>query len=147
MTNTPQGRRRARQDRLTKPQGSLGQLEALSIQLAGMTGDPLPRINRPGIFVFAADHGVAARGVSAFPAEVTAQMVLNYERGGAVINVLAREIGATLTVADVGVASELPHDLGVLHRKIRLGNGGLDARAGDDARRGDPGDPNGNGYF
>ncbi|BDI31708.1 nicotinate-nucleotide--dimethylbenzimidazole phosphoribosyltransferase [Capsulimonas corticalis] len=112
---------RERQDRLTKPQGSLGQLEALSIQLAGITGNPLPRTDRPGIFVFAADHGVAARGVSAYPAEVTAQMVLNYARGGAVINVLAKQIGAELTVADVGVSSALPDDLIIHHRKVRLG--------------------------
>ncbi|MCW3059045.1 MAG: Nicotinate-nucleotide--dimethylbenzimidazole phosphoribosyltransferase [Capsulimonas sp.] len=112
---------RVRQDQLTKPQGSLGRLEDLSIQLAGITGNPLPRIDRPGIFVFAADHGVAARGVSAYPSEVTAQMVWNYARGGAVINVLAQQIGAQLAVADVGVSSVLPEDLGIVHRKIRLG--------------------------
>ncbi len=112
---------RSRQNRLTKPNGSLARLEDLSIQLAGMTGTEIPDIDPAVIFVYAADHGVAARGVSAYPPEVTAQMVLNYARGGAVINTLAAQIGAKLMVADVGVASDLPASLPILHRKVRPG--------------------------
>ena len=81
---------RARQNLLTKPQGSLGRLEALSIQLAGISGQPLPRMDRKAVIVLAGDHGIVAEGVSAYPAEVTAQMVLNFLRGGAAVNVLAR---------------------------------------------------------
>ena len=77
---------RARQDMLTKPRGSLGRLEELSIQLAGMRADPFPSVERKAVIVMAADHGVASEGVSAYPAEVTAQMVLNFLRGGAAIN-------------------------------------------------------------
>jgi nicotinate-nucleotide--dimethylbenzimidazole phosphoribosyltransferase len=113
---------RRRQDRLTKPTGSLGRLEDLSIQIAGVTGQPLPKIDPTVIFVFAADHGVAsARAVSAYPVEVTAQMVLNYAREGAVITVLARQLGARVVVADIGVASELPANLPIQHSKVRLG--------------------------
>ena len=89
--------------RLTKPAGSLGRLEALAIQVAGIRGRFDGRLDRRAIVVFAADHGVAARGVSAYPAEVTAQMVANMRSGGAAVNVLASAIGAELTVVDVGV--------------------------------------------
>lgn len=112
---------RARQDRLTKPTGSLGRLEELSIQLAGATGKPIPSVDSGVIFVYAADHGVAAAGVSAYPSEVTAQMVLNYVAGGAVINALARYTRSKLLVADVGVAVDLPDNLPILHRKVRRG--------------------------
>ncbi|HEX9333878.1 MAG TPA: nicotinate-nucleotide--dimethylbenzimidazole phosphoribosyltransferase, partial [Anaerolineales bacterium] len=95
---------RARQDTLTKPRGSLGRLEELSIQLAGMKADPFPSVERKAVIVMAADHGVALEGVSAYPTEVTAQMVLNFLRGGAAINVLARQAGARVTVVDIGVA-------------------------------------------
>ncbi len=81
---------RARQDTLTKPRGSLGRLEELSIQLAGMKADPFPSVERKAVIVMAADHGVAHEGVSAYPSDVTAQMVLSFLRGGAAINVLAR---------------------------------------------------------
>jgi nicotinate-nucleotide--dimethylbenzimidazole phosphoribosyltransferase len=91
-------------DRLTKPPGSLGRLEALIVQLAGITGSPAPRVEQPAIVVFAGDHGVAAQGVSAYPSAVTAQMVANFQVGGAAINVLARAAGAKLVVIDVGVA-------------------------------------------
>jgi nicotinate-nucleotide--dimethylbenzimidazole phosphoribosyltransferase len=93
-----------RLDRLTKPPGSLGRLEAIVVQLAGITGSATPRIDRPAVVVFAADHGVTAQGVSAYPGSVTAQMVANFEGGGAAINVLARAAGARLVVVDVGVA-------------------------------------------
>src|SRR5215216_4285449 len=97
---------RARQDTLTKPRGSLGKLEELSIQLAGMKADPFPSVERKAVIVMAADHGVTVEGVSAYPAEVTAQMVLNFLHGGAAINVLARQAGARVTVVDIGVAAE-----------------------------------------
>src|SRR3989339_791404 len=101
---------KARQDNLTKPQGSLGQLEALSIQLAGIKGELRPRITHKVIFTLAGDHGITQEGVSAYPSEVTPQMVYNFLRGGAGINVLARHVGARVVVADLGVASVLdPH--------------------------------------
>ncbi|MBI4216202.1 MAG: nicotinate-nucleotide--dimethylbenzimidazole phosphoribosyltransferase [Chloroflexi bacterium] len=99
---------RARQDTLTKPPGSLGRLEELSVQLAGIQGKEKPQIRHKAVFTLAADHGVAAEGVSAYPQAVTAQMVLNFLRGGAAINVLARQVGARVIVADLGVASPLP---------------------------------------
>jgi nicotinate-nucleotide--dimethylbenzimidazole phosphoribosyltransferase len=94
----------ARLDRLTKPPGSLGRLEDLAIRLAGITGRPDAKVGRRAIVVAAADHGVARRGVSAYPAEVTAQMVANFVAGGAAINVLAAAVGASVTVVDAGVA-------------------------------------------
>ena len=93
-----------RLDRLTKPPGSLGRLEALAIQLAGIRGELVTDIRRPAIIVFAADHGVTIRGVSPYPSAVTRQMVANFAAGGAAINVLARAVGADLVVVDVGVA-------------------------------------------
>ncbi|OUC05957.1 nicotinate-nucleotide--dimethylbenzimidazole phosphoribosyltransferase, partial [Litorilinea aerophila] len=99
---------RARQNRLTKPPGSLGRLEELAVQLAGITGQALPRIQHKVIAVMAGDHGVVAEGVSAYPQAVTAQMVANFLRGGAAINVLARHVDARVVVADLGVATELP---------------------------------------
>src|SRR5882757_2056080 len=89
---------RARQAQLTKPPGALGELETLAIMLAGWQGRVQPSIERVHISVFAADHGVADEGVSAFPAAVTAQMIRNFVRGGAAINVLARVLEATLEV-------------------------------------------------
>ena len=98
----------ARLDQLTKPPGSLGRLEALAIRLAGISGAEIPRFERPAIVVFAADHGVTAQGVSAYPSAVTAQMVANFVGGGAAINVLARRAGARVVVVDVGVAGPTP---------------------------------------
>ena len=95
-------------DRLTKPPGSLGRLERLVEQLAGITGSPTPRVDRPAVVVFAGDHGVTARGVSAYPSDVTAQMVANFIGGGAAINVLADAAGAELVVVDVGVSGDGP---------------------------------------
>jgi nicotinate-nucleotide--dimethylbenzimidazole phosphoribosyltransferase len=112
----------ARQNNLTKPAMSLGRLEEISIQLAGMKADPLPDVSRKAVIVMAADHGVALEGVSAFPAEVTPQMVLNFLNGGAAINALARQAGACVTVVDIGVASDFDPSLpGLLHRKVALG--------------------------
>lgn len=88
----------ARNGQLTKPPGALGRLEELATWYAGWRGDPRPRMERPQVIVFAGNHGIAAQGVSAFPAEVTAQMVANFEAGGAAINQLARSVGARLDV-------------------------------------------------
>ncbi len=101
---------RARQDRLTKPPGSLGRLEELSIQLAGIQSKPVPQITNKAIITLAGDHGVVAEKIGNWPQEVTAQMVANFLSGGAAVNVLARQAGARLIVADLGVATELkPH--------------------------------------
>jgi nicotinate-nucleotide--dimethylbenzimidazole phosphoribosyltransferase len=116
---------RARQDMLTKPRGSMGRLEELSIQLAGMKADPFPSVDRKAVIVMAADHGVTAEGVSAYPAEVTAQMVLNFLRGGAAINVLARQVGARVTVVDIGVAVEFEPTPGLIQRKVMCGTRNL----------------------
>ncbi len=116
---------RARQDQLTKPRGSLGRLEELSIQLAGMKANPFPSVERKAVIVMAADHGVTAEGVSAYPAEVTAQMVLNFLHGGAAINVLARQVGARVTVVDIGVAADFEPTLGLIQRKVLCGTRNL----------------------
>lgn len=113
---------RARQDTLTKPRGSLGRLEELSIQLAGMTANPLPSVERKAVIVMAADHGVVLEGVSAYPAKVTAQMVLNFLHGGAAINTLARQANARVVVVDMGVASEIEDTSGQLVR-CKIGSG------------------------
>jgi nicotinate-nucleotide--dimethylbenzimidazole phosphoribosyltransferase len=112
---------RVRQDMLTKPRGSLGRLEELSIQLAGMKANPFPSLERKAVIVMAADHGVTAEGVSAYPAEVTRQMVLNFLRGGAAINVLSRQAGARVTVVDIGVAAEFEPMPGLIQRKVMCG--------------------------
>lgn len=112
----------ARHSILTKPARSLGRLEEISIRLAGMKADPLPDVSRKEVIVMAADHGVALEGISAFPAEVTSQMVLNFLNGGAAINVLARQAGAGVTVVDIGVAADFDPSLpGLLHRKVARG--------------------------
>jgi nicotinate-nucleotide--dimethylbenzimidazole phosphoribosyltransferase len=111
----------ARQRQLTKPPRALGRLETLSVQLAGITGKARPRIERKVVAVMAADHGVVAQGVSAFPAEVTPGMVMNFVAGGAAINVLARLVGAHVVVTDVGVNADLSNVVGVRHRKVRMG--------------------------
>ena len=112
---------RARQNQLTKPRGSLGRLEELSVQLAGIQAKPIPQIRNKAIVTMAGDHGVAAEGISAYPQEVTAQMVYNFLKGGAGINVIARQIGARIIVVDMGVASELEASPQLLSRKIALG--------------------------
>lgn len=98
---------RKRLDNLTKPQGSLGYLEELAMQIAGITAIFKPVVKNKVIFTLAADHGVAEERVSAYPKEVTAQMVYNFLRGGAAINVLARHIGARVIVVDIGVAERM----------------------------------------
>ena len=116
---------RARLDRLTKPQGSLGRIEDLIARLAGSTGQICPPVAQPAILLAAADHGVAAEGVSAFPQAVTAQMVQNYLAGGAAINALAAAAGARLLVVDAGVATELPEATGLRRLGIRRGSGNI----------------------
>ena len=99
---------RERQDALTKPRGSLGRLEDLSVQLAGIAGECPPPLPEPAaVAVFAADHGVYAQGVTPWPQEVTVQMVGNFLAGGAVINALAAQTGAEVVVVDIGVAADL----------------------------------------
>ncbi|WP_192036433.1 nicotinate-nucleotide--dimethylbenzimidazole phosphoribosyltransferase [Halomonas sp. YLGW01] len=123
-------------DTLTKPPGSLGRLESLAVTLAGISGEDFPRVTPPAVVVFAADHGVAEEGVSAFPQSVTAQMVVNFAAGGAAINVLARRLEARLEVVDVGVATAVSGP-GVVHDKVRPGTGNLareDAMSRDEAR-------------
>ena len=112
---------RARQDTLTKPQGSLGVLEELSVKLAGIRGDPRPRISSKAIITMAADHGVTATGVSAYPQEVTAQMVFNFLSGGAGINVLSKHVGARVVIVDMGVASIPDTYPGLISKKIGPG--------------------------
>ena len=117
---------RIRQDTLTKPRGSLGRLEELSIQMAGISACPLPSVERKTVIVMASDHGVTREGVSAYPAEVTPQMVSNFLRGGAAINVLARQANARVVCVDMGVASEIEDVMGELVRcKIGLGTANL----------------------
>jgi len=112
---------RLRQDILTKPQGSLGRLEELSIQLAGIQGKPIPQIRHKVIITMAGDHGVVAERVGNWPQEVTAQMVYNFLGGGAGINVISRQVGARIIVVDMGVATELGPNPQLLSRKIAFG--------------------------
>ncbi|HET6554621.1 MAG TPA: nicotinate-nucleotide--dimethylbenzimidazole phosphoribosyltransferase [Dyella sp.] len=105
------------QAQLTKPPGSLGTLEALAVRLAGLQHDPLPSLQQVWISVFAADHGVAAEGVSVFPQVVTGEMVRNFARGGAAISVLAGALGATLEVVNLGTVND-PGELSHVRRAI-----------------------------
>jgi nicotinate-nucleotide--dimethylbenzimidazole phosphoribosyltransferase len=111
----------ARWDTLTKPRGSLGRLEEIACQIAGITGQARPQLTERLVFVLAGDHGVTAEGVSAYPSDVTAQMVYNFARGGAAINVLARHVRARVIVVDMGVDAELPPLPGLLAKKVRRG--------------------------
>jgi nicotinate-nucleotide--dimethylbenzimidazole phosphoribosyltransferase len=116
---------RQRQAQLTKPAGSLGRLEELSIRIAAMTGRLDPPLVQAVVFTLAADHGVVEEGVSAYPAEVTAQMVLNFARAGAAINVLAHALDARVLVADVGVKVDLAEQPGVRAVKVRRGTANM----------------------
>lgn len=113
-----------RQDQLTKPQGSLGVLEEISIRLAGITGNPRPHIDKKVVIVMAGDHGVVAEGVSAFPSEVTPQMVANFAAGGAGINVISRHVGASVKVVDIGVAADISEPF-ALQEKVRRGTNNM----------------------
>jgi nicotinate-nucleotide--dimethylbenzimidazole phosphoribosyltransferase len=117
---------RERLDQMTKPPGSLGALEDVAAQLAGIAGAcPAPLPAPATVAVFAGDHGVHAQGVTPWPQEVTAQMVANFAAGGAVVNAFAGEVGATVVVVDVGVAAPLEPAAGFLDRKVRPGTADL----------------------
>lgn len=121
LDNAAMDQARARQQQLTKPAGSLGQLESLAIQLAGLQGQERPTLERVAITIFAGDHGVVEEGISAYPQAVTGQMLRNFVGGGAAISVLTRQLQASLEVIDLGTVDtrlELP---GVRH--LRLGAG------------------------
>ncbi|MCW2589275.1 MAG: nicotinate-nucleotide--dimethylbenzimidazole phosphoribosyltransferase [Mycobacterium sp.] len=116
----------ARQGTLTKPPGALGRLEQLSVWVSACQGVCPPRqFERPRVVVFAGDHGVTAAGVSAFPSEVTAQMVANFESGGAAINVLAELAGASVRVVDIAVDSDAPLTPTIGAYKVRRGSGNI----------------------
>lgn len=121
-------------DHKTKPRGSLGRLEELAVRLGGILGTPTPQLREPQMLVCAADHGLAARGVSAFPSDVTWQMVENFLAGGAAVSVLAHQHGLALTVVDCGVARDIAPRVAaagqpqLVLRKVALGT--QDASAG-----------------
>jgi nicotinate-nucleotide--dimethylbenzimidazole phosphoribosyltransferase len=112
---------RSRQDELTKPRGSLGVLEGLSVKIAGIRRSPLPSLENKAIVVMAADHGVVAEGVSAYPQEVTRQMVANFLNGNAAINVLARHTGVRLVIVDMGVIGGFEPNPSLLCKMIDFG--------------------------
>jgi nicotinate-nucleotide--dimethylbenzimidazole phosphoribosyltransferase len=114
-------RARARLDQLTKPLGSLGRLEDLAAQMVSIREETFADPMRKAVYVFAADHGVTAEGVSAYPSEVTRQMVLNFLAQGAAINVLAKVHQVEMNVVDVGVDADFDRIDGLLHRKVRRG--------------------------
>ncbi len=114
----------ARLNSLTKPPGSLGRLESIALQFAGIAGKPIPDLPRKAVVVMAGDHGVCEEGVSAFPAEVTPQMVMNFLAGGAAVNVLARQAEADVYCVDIGVNAELEHPQ-LISRKIRKGTANM----------------------
>jgi len=115
----------ARLDKLTKPVGSLGRLEELAARYVMITGEMKPKVPRGAVFTFAADHGVTVEGVSAYPSAVTPQMVLNFLRGGAGVNVLARHVGVEVRVVDIGVAFDFEAVPGLIHKKIMPGTKNL----------------------
>ena len=115
----------ARLDRLTKPLGSLGRLEETAVRYATITGEVKPNVPRGVVFTFAADHGVATEGVSAYPREVTPQMVVNFLRGGAGVNVLARHVGVEVRVVDIGVDYDFGPLPGLIQKKVMMGTKNL----------------------
>lgn len=114
-----------RQEQLTKPRGSLGVLESLSVRIAGIKSDPLPQISRKVIITMAADHGVVEEGVSLYPQEVTRQMVLNFLSGGAAINVLGQLTGSRVIVVDMGVKGGFPAMDGLVCKMIDFGTANM----------------------
>ena len=108
-------------DNKTKPQGSLGRIEALAQRIGLILGNESPELQQPQLVVFAGDHGLAARGVSAYPSDVTWQMVENFLTGGAAVSVLARQHGIGLTVVDCGVRHDFAERPGLLIRKVAPG--------------------------
>ncbi|NTU48523.1 MAG: nicotinate-nucleotide--dimethylbenzimidazole phosphoribosyltransferase [Syntrophobacteraceae bacterium] len=122
-----------------RPRRSLGQLETIGARVAGIQQTMSPRVDKKIIFTMAGDHGVATEGVSAYPQEVTAQMVYSFIKGWASINVLAKHVGADVRVVDCGVASDLPAEWPVIHRKIGRGTASIargPAMVKEDAVRG-----------
>jgi nicotinate-nucleotide--dimethylbenzimidazole phosphoribosyltransferase len=115
----------ARLDDQAIPRGALGRLQLLGKQVALIQGRATPVVRKRRVFTFACDHGVTSEGVSAFPSEVTREMVKNFVRGGAGINVLARHVGAEVVVVDIGVAGDLEDIGGIEHRKVALGTQNL----------------------
>lgn len=113
-----------RLDNLTKPPGSLGRLEDIAVKLAGISGQLYPDVTNKQHIVMAADHGVVAEGVSAFPQAVTMQMVYNFLNGGAAINVLAKQAGAGVTIVDMGVADAIDAE-GLVDKKIKPGTNNI----------------------
>lgn len=114
-------RLQAELDRKTKPLGALGQLETLALRIGLILGTEAPQLRQPQLVVFAGDHGLAARGVSAYPSDVTWQMVHNFLAGGAAVSVLARQHGIALTVVDCGVRHEFEPQPGLVLRKVASG--------------------------
>jgi len=108
-------------DHKTKPLGSLGRLESLALQLGLILGSELPQLHEPQLLVFAADHGLAARGVSAYPSDVTWQMVQNFLHGGAAANAIARQVGLNLTVVDCGVRHDFEPHPRLIYKKVAHG--------------------------
>ena len=121
-------RAEARQMNLTKPPGSLGRLEEISIRLAGIYGTERPSIREKAVIVAAGDHGVVAQGVTGYPQEVTAQMVLNFLGGGAAISVMCRRLGIRQVIVDAGVAADLPQHPDL--RSLKIGRGTADISQG-----------------
>jgi nicotinate-nucleotide--dimethylbenzimidazole phosphoribosyltransferase len=114
-----------RQGQLTKPTGSLGRLEDLSVWLAGIYGTECPRVTGKAVIVCAGDHGVTLEGVSAYPSEVTPAMVANFLRGGAALNAIAGVVGSRVFVLDVGVNADLPEHPNLISGKVRRGAGNI----------------------
>src|SRR4030066_2514474 len=110
---------------LTKPRDCMGRLEEFARRMVAITGELRPSLDKKTIFTFAGDHGVADEGVSAFPKEVTRQMVMNFISGGAGINVLARHAGAAVVVVDMGVDFDFDDTPGLLKRKVVRGTGNI----------------------
>jgi nicotinate-nucleotide--dimethylbenzimidazole phosphoribosyltransferase len=133
-----QQRLQNRLDGKTKPLGALGRIEALALQLGLVLRSETPLLHAPQLLVFAADHGLVAQGVSAYPQEVTWQMVENMLAGGAAINVFARRMGLALTLVDAGVAHDFGEQAGLFDRKIGPGTHDASlgpAMSGGDCRR------------
>ena len=130
---------RERLDRMTKPRGSLGRVEDIAVALAGIAGSCPPPLPSPAaVAVFAGDHGVHAQGVTPWPQEVTAQMVANFLAGGAVVNAFARQVGASVTVVDVGVRTPLEPHPDLRQRRVAAGTADMTtgpAMSRDEARR------------
>lgn len=114
-----------RQNALTKPTGSMGRLEDLSIEIAGMTGEVAPELKNRAVFLMAADHGIAQEGVSPYPAEVTPQMVMNFLNHGAAVNVLSRQSHSDVVIVDIGVNYDFRDVPGLISRKVAKGTANM----------------------